>query len=277
MGFAVSVVGGLLHDFYDPFMHPYTWDKTVGSGFYWLIGLAGLLLGAWMGERARERHAVARATAAEQTMRRLVTEERARIARELHDVIAHDVNVVVLHAVAAQGLLDTAPGRVRAPLEAIERSGRDALGELRRLLGFLRAEVPESGLVPQPTLDQLDSLLARVREAGLDVALSVEGDRAELPSGVELAAYRIVQEALTNTLKHAMPAKASVMLRYAPDAVRLDVQDDGWSGATPSSLGRGLVGMRERALMYGGLLQAGQRAEGGFLVHAELPLHGKHP
>jgi signal transduction histidine kinase len=273
-GFAVMMVGGTIHDYYDPFMHPFTWDKAVGSGFFWLVGLVVLLLGAWLGERAREHEATARAAAAEQAVQRVVTAERARIARELHDVIAHDVNVVVVQSVAAQGLLDVAPERVRGSLEAIERSGRDALDELRRLLGFLREDGLGLALAPQPTLDGLESLLRAVREAGLDVALRIEGDRPALPSGLELAAYRIVQEALTNALKHAGPASATVTLRYESDAVSVEVVDDGGGrfadGA--SGGGHGLVGMQERALLYGGAVDAGRRPEGGFRVRARLPL-----
>jgi signal transduction histidine kinase len=202
--------------------------------------------------------------------------ERARIARELHDVVAHNVSVMVVQADGAAYALGTDPGRARQALAAISATGRQALTEMRVLLGVLR-KTDEDGrgvLAPLPGLDQLGDLLDQTRAAGLPVACSVEGEPRPLPGGTALAAYRIIQESLTNTRKHAGPhARASVRLRYAPDAVEIVVADDGAGGAaTGEAAGHGLTGMRERATLYGGSVQAGPRPGGGYQVAARLPL-----
>ena len=208
----------------------------------------------------------------EERARVAVAVERARIARELHDVVAHCVSVMTVQAGAARMLLAEEPERARAPLRAVEETGRQALAEMRRLLGILREE-GEPSLAPQPGLGSLEGLLAQARATGLPVELTVEGERARLPPGVDLAAYRIVQEALTNARKHAGPAHTQVSLRYHGEMLELEIADDG-HGPTGSSGGggHGLVGMRERATLYGGALEAGPRPTGGFTVSARLPI-----
>jgi signal transduction histidine kinase len=204
--------------------------------------------------------------------REAVVEERARIARELHDVIAHHVSMMVVQAGAERRVLDAAGGSTHEVLETIEQSGRSALTEMRRLLGMLRGEGHEP-LTPQPGLDDVPTLVGQLREAGLPVELRIDGERRELPIGIELSAYRIVQEALTNALKHAGDARATVHVRYGPDSLELEIADDGPGGSTRASGGgHGLVGMRERVALYGGRLDASRRAEGGFVVRVRLPI-----
>ncbi len=198
--------------------------------------------------------------------RRAVGEEQARIARELHDVIAHSVSVIVVQAAAADDVFDARPDQARTALRAIETAGREALGELRQLLGAVSA--------PRPGLGRLSELTAPLQEAGLEVAVHREdADGPELPAGVDLSAYRIVQEALTNTLRHAGASKASVTIRQVGGALELDVSDDGTGSAGGGTgAGRGLAGMRERAAMLGGTVDAGPLPGGGFRVRARLPL-----
>jgi signal transduction histidine kinase len=204
--------------------------------------------------------------------REAVVEERARIARELHDVIAHHVSMIVLQAGAERRVLDGANTSTREVLETVERTGRSALTEMRRLLGMLRGDANES-LTPQPGLSNVPTLVTQLREAGLPVELHIEGERRELPVGIELSAYRIVQEALTNALKHAGEARASVIIRYQSDSLELEIADDGTGTSRPvSSGGHGLVGMRERVALYGGRLDAGRRPNGGFSVRVLLPI-----
>jgi signal transduction histidine kinase len=205
-----------------------------------------------------------------------VGEERARIARELHDVVAHSVGAMVAQAQGARHVLDRDPDRTRDALETIEQTGRTALEEMRRSLGVLRRPDAEAPLAPQPGMNGLGVLIAHARKSGLTVELVTEGEPAPLPAGAELSAYRIVQEALTNTLKHAGPVHARVAVRYGVDEIELEIADDGAPGGAsngaPSAGGHGLVGMRERVALYGGDLHAGQRPEGGFVVRASLPL-----
>ena len=200
--------------------------------------------------------------------RQAAADERNRIARELHDVITHNVSVMVVQAAAANDVFDARPERAREALHAIEDTGRQALGELRRLLDV---EGGGDGTLPQPGLARVDELVANVRAAGLPVALEIEGQRSALPDGVDLSAYRILQEALTNTLKHARATKARVRVRYAADAVELEVTDDGIGGSVENG-GRGIVGMRERVALFGGRLDAGAQPGGGFAVRARMPL-----
>jgi signal transduction histidine kinase len=204
--------------------------------------------------------------------REAVVEERARIARELHDVIAHHVSMIVLQAGAERRVLDGADSSTREVLETVERTGRSALTEMRRLLGMLRGD--EYGpLTPQPSLADVPTLIGQLSDAGLPVELHVEGEPTELPVGIDLSAYRIVQEALTNALKHAGDARASVDIRYGADSLELEIADDGAGVATPTeSGGHGLVGMRERVALYGGRLDAGMRPGGGFAVRVLLPI-----
>ncbi|MGP3984642.1 sensor histidine kinase [Streptomyces sp. KR80] len=211
-----------------------------------------------------------------------VAAERARIARELHDVVAHNVSVMVVQADGAAYVLDAAPDQAKRALEAISGTGRQALAEMRRLLGVLRTgeSGEDSDYVPQPDVGQLDELVEQVRGAGLPVDFAVQGTPRPLPSGVELTAYRIVQEALTNTRKHGGPdVGARVRLTYGDGELDLLVEDDGrgarqelYEEGGADGLGHGLIGMRERVGMVGGRLDAGPRPGGGFRVSAVLPL-----
>ena len=204
-----------------------------------------------------------------------VADERARIARELHDVVAHSVSVMVIQAGAALHTLNADDVDTAEALGSIETTGRQALVELRHLLGILRGADDEHALTPMPGIALVKVLSEQMREAGLPVEVRVEGESTTLPPGIDLAAYRIVQEALTNTLKHAGPAHACVTIRYEAHALELEIRDDGRPGApTTDGTGHGLVGMRERVALYGGVLDAGRSASGGFGVRARLPLNG---
>jgi signal transduction histidine kinase len=251
------------------------------------IVVCGIVTVAWvigLGWYRRFKHTVAleeRALRAEQeretAARIAVAEERARIARELHDVVAHSVSIMVLQAGAVRTRLAVDQKDEREALLAVERTGREALTEMRRLLGAMRAEREEAELAPQPGLGHLDELLAQVRASGLPVELRVEGEPVALPAGVDLSAYRIVQEGLTNALKHAGPAHAQVVLRYGAGGVEVEVADDGRGSATVASGGHGLVGMRERVKLFGGDFEAGPRNGGGFAVRARLPVEAASP
>jgi signal transduction histidine kinase len=234
-----------------------------------------LLLGApWVAGRAvRQRRLKEdqleheRATAAAAIM-----EERARIARELHDVVAHSISVMVLQARGGRRALDAEPDDARSAFDSIEGTGQQALDEMRRLLGMLRRDDDELPLAPQPSLRHLDLLVAEVEAAGLPVQVTIEGEPRALPPGVDLSAFRIVQEALTNALRHAGPARARVLLRYTSDDFELEIADDGQGTGDASGPGYGLVGMRERVSVYGGELQTGRRPGGGYELRVRLPL-----
>jgi len=215
----------------------------------------------------------------EQRARAAVAAERARIARELHDIVGHAVSLVVLQAVAGLGLLDKGETtQARARLATIEATARETLAEMRRLLELLdEADAEEAGgdaemLRPTPGLGRLQELSGQLAASGLPVELAVTGDLAGLPPGLDLTAYRIVQEALTNTLKHAGPAQAIVTVNRTPETLEIQVTDDGRGGNMADGGGRGLPGMRQRARLYGGQLAAGPRPEGGFSVRASLPI-----
>jgi signal transduction histidine kinase len=208
----------------------------------------------------------------EEKARAAVAAERARIARELHDVVAHSVSVMVVQAQAAQRLTGAEQTEFRQQtLNAIETTGRQALVEMRRLLGVLRHTDADLSLAPQPGLGDIDELISQVREADLPVELRIEGEAWPLPPGVDLSAYRIVQEALTNTLKHAGPARARVTIRYGNDDVELEIADDGPGTGPGGGSGQGLIGMRERVALYGGAFENGKH-NGGYRVRARLPL-----
>jgi signal transduction histidine kinase len=254
------------------------------SDFFWstLILTLAWFFGSALGSRTEqareltERVAAAeheRATAAE----RATAEERARIARELHDVVAHSVSVMVVQASGVRRLLKDEQHREREALLSVEQIGRQALTEMRRMLGVMRSgeEAPAAVLAPQPGLQHLDRLIAQVEEAGLPVTLHVEGDRPDLSPGVDLSAYRIVQEGLTNALKHAKGAHAEVVVRYIDSSVELEIADNGPGAPSGDGQGHGLVGMRERVALYGGTIEAGPRAGGGFVLRAELPVDGR--
>ena len=223
-------------------------------------------------ERA-ERRAALFVADREARAREAVAEERSRLARELHDSVGHALNVVVLHAGAAQRVIETKPALAREALASIETAGRQALEDIERMLGILRAPDDGVGLDAAPGLGQLERLCAQVRQAGLPVTLSVEGEARALPASLDLTAFRIVQESLTNTLKHAGKTRATVTVRYEQDALAIAVVDDGRGvSAGGAGGGRGLVGMGERVATFRGELEAGTRAEGGFAVRARLPL-----
>jgi signal transduction histidine kinase len=238
----------------------------------WVAGYA-------LRERAEQAEAAEeRATRAERereaAARVAVAEERARIARELHDVVAHAVSVMVLQVGAVRHKLPDALAEDRDALRAVERAGRTALAEMRRLLAAIRPDGDEAELVPQPGLDGLDSLLEEIGRAGLPVQLHVDGEPFPLPRGIDLSSYRIVQEGLTNALKHARASDADVTVRYRPDEVEIEVRDNGRGSAPSDGLGHGLVGVRERVKIYGGEMAAGTATEGGFVLTTRLPVRG---
>ena len=212
----------------------------------------------------------------EENIRRAASQEQERIARELHDVIAHSVSVMVVQAAAANDVFERQPERAREALRSIEESGRSALTELRRLLGIVRAHERER-LAPQPGLAALEELIEQVRGTGLEVELKLDGELGELPSGVDLSAYRIVQEALTNTLKHASADRARVQMGRRGHELSIEVSDDGSGPGETAGNGHGLIGMRERVALLGGELEAGAQAGGGFAVKVRLPIGQKEP
>jgi signal transduction histidine kinase len=239
-------------------------------------------IGYWSRQRRRYGAALeetARLQEAERVerSRRAVQVERERIAHELHDIVTHHVSVIVIQAGAGLTALDRRPDRSRTALEAIERTGREALADMRRMLGMLGdPSSPEGSREPVPGLDRLGLLIEEVRAAGLPVELSVSGAQRDLDAGIELTAYRVVQESLTNALKHARGARARVRLAYEPETLEVEVRDEGGGGhrdvgEPAASGGRGLIGMRERVAMFHGDFEAGPVA-GGFRVHARLPL-----
>jgi signal transduction histidine kinase len=230
---------------------------------------------ATLAEREREA-AEMRATLAERereaAARIAVAEERTRIARELHDIVAHAMSVMVLQVGAVRHKLPGTLDEDREALGRVEQAGRTALAEMRRLLGAMRSDGDGVERGPQPGLDALDSLVEDVVHAGLPVQLHVDGERYDLPRAIDLSAYRIVQEGLTNALKHAHASHADVTVRYRPDEVELEVADDGKGPATTNGNGHGLVGVRERAKIYGGEMSAGAAPAGGFVLSARLPV-----
>lgn len=203
---------------------------------------------------------------------RAVAEERQRIARELHDVVAHSVSVMTVQAGAVRRLLRPDQVRERQALETVEATGREALTEMRRLVGLLRQQSSMPEFAPQPSMRTLDVLVGTVRETGLPVDLSVEGEPRDLPPGVDLSAYRVIQEALTNALKYAGPARAWVTIRWLERHVVLEIANDGRSEPGGDGAGHGLMGLRERVALVGGTVDSGPREGGGFVVTARLPL-----
>jgi signal transduction histidine kinase len=253
------------------------------SDFFWttLILTLAWFFGVALGTRTEQtRELRVRVEAAERdralAAERATAEERSRIARELHDVVAHSVSVMVVQASGVRRLLKPDQEREREALVSVEQIGRQALTEMRRMLGVMRTgEDQPAALAPQPGLQHLDRLIAQVEEAGLPVTLHVEGERPELSPGVDLSAYRIIQEGLTNALKHAKGAHADVVIRYIDGLVQLEITDDGIGSANGTPGGHGLVGMRERVAVYGGTLEAGPRDGGGFVLRAELPMESR--
>ena len=244
----------------------------------WMLGDNLRTRRAYLGELEEKAERLEREQ--EEEARRAVAREQARIARELHDVISHNVSVMVVQAAAGVDVFDAQPARARSALASIEATGREALTELRRLLGVIRTDdETDPSRAPQPSLERLAGLVEQVRAAGLPVQLTVEGERPPLPPGLDLAAYRVVQEALTNTLKHAGASNAAVTVRYDAAELAVDVVDDGAGKAANGTRGggHGLVGMRERVALYGGDVRAGPRSGGGFVVSARFPLNREEP
>jgi signal transduction histidine kinase len=252
------------------------------NAFVNYVFLTVFAVAAWGAGRAvRSRQLRARELAAEAT--RLAeesdrvavaaaAEERRRIARELHDVVAHSVGVIVVQAQAATGMLDRDPVQTRAAVESIERIGREALVEMRRMVGLMRQDDRCERVEAPPSLRQVQRLIAEVHAAGVAVGLRVEGCERPLPPGVDASAYRILQEGLTNVIKHAGSARAEVVIAYLADRIELSVRDDGRNGHTRTPGGHGLVGIRERVAVFDGTVEAGPLAEGGWRLRARLPV-----
>jgi signal transduction histidine kinase len=244
----------------------------IGNGVFFSIVLAAVMLIVRRVVVDRERRVTLAERERDVAAREAVVEERARIARELHDAVAHHVSVMVVQAGAERRTLDESEEGTREVLETIEQTGRSALTEMRRLLGMLRDETADP-LHPQPGLADLPTLVAQLRDAGLPVNLEIEGEPRPLPVGIELSGHRIVQEALTNVVKHAPGAAATVRVRYGQDELELEITDlGGRAGDGSLSGGHGLVGMRERVALYGGRFSAGPNDPGGFTVRATLPV-----
>ena len=253
-----------------------------------LVNLLALILAWTVGVTIRTRRAYVASLEAraellererEDNARLAVALERGRIAREMHDVVAHNVSVMVVQAAAAERLVETDRERAGQAMGDVAATGRQALTEMRRLVGVLREEPAADGMGPQPGLADLRALADTVEDAGMQVELSVQGEERPLPASAALSVYRIVQEALTNSLRHAGPARARVILRYLPDALEVQVSDNGIGGTPPSAEhgatgGHGLIGMRERVALFGGELSAGPRPEGGYAVVARIPTTG---
>jgi signal transduction histidine kinase len=273
IGLAVVLSAAATIVYNDPTHAPGDFIFTpVFFGIGWLAGFA-------MRERAeRVEAAEIRAAQAERerdaATRIAVAEERARIARELHDIVAHAVSVMVLQAGAVRHRLPQRLAAERDVLSGVEQAGRAALGEMRRLLGAMRHDGQDLALTPQPGLDSLDSLLAEVGNAGLSVRLHLDGDPLPIPRAIDLSAYRIIQEGLTNALKHARASHADVIIRYRFNELQIEVRDDGRGTATSDGLGHGLMGIRERVKIYGGEMTTGTATGGGFVLSTRLPLAG---
>jgi len=276
LGLVVVVGGAAIVSYNEPGHTP---AELIFVPLLFVIGwLAGFAL---RGQAEQAEAAEVRATQAERereaAARIAVAEERARIARELHDIVAHAVSVMVLQVGAVRHNLPQTLAEDSDALRGVEKTGRTALAEMRRLLGAMRRDGDDVDLMPQPGLDGLDSLLEEIGRAGLPVRLHVDGERFPLPGAIDLSAYRIVQEGLTNALKHARAGNADVTVRYRSDELEIEVRDDGPGGSTSDGLGHGLVGIRERVKIYGGEMSAGTAPEGGFVLSARLPLEGYQP
>jgi signal transduction histidine kinase len=272
LGLAIALAGSAIVVANDP-------NQTADEFFF----IPGLMTIAWFAGRTLRERAVREAEAQERALRaerereenarRAVFAERVRIARELHDVVAHHVSMMGVQAGAARMVIDRDQAKAKDALTAIEASSRQAVDELHRLLGFLRQAGDADDLAPSPGVSQLPGLVAGMSDSELAVAVSVEGEERPLPPTVDVSAFRIVQEALTNTLKHAQASRADVRLCYRPGELEVEIVDDGLGadGASAGGSGLGLIGMRERAALHGGRLRAGPEPGGGFAVRVNLP------
>jgi signal transduction histidine kinase len=270
-GLAIVIGGASIVVFNDPS------DAPGDFVFIPLMFGIGWLAGYAMRERAeRATAAEQRATVAERereaAARIAVAEERTRIARELHDIVAHAVSVMVLQVGAVRHKLPESAAANREALEGVEEAGRTALAEMRRLLGAMRSSDDEVELAPQPGLADLAGLVQQVERAGLSVGLVIEGDPVPVRRVLDVSAYRIVQEALTNVLKHGHASEANVVVRYSPDEIQLEIRDDGVGATSDNGHGHGLVGIGERVKIFGGQMTAGTGAGGGFVLSTRLPL-----
>ena len=275
LGLLIVAVAYVLHEVNNPNIQN---EAQLWSALFAAAVTAGTFAaGAYVRRHRQARTLAERAHAleleGERRAQSAAADERARIARELHDIVSHNVSVMVLQAEAAEEVLERSPGEAGEPLRRIQRTGREALVEMRRMLGVLRADGPQADRAPQPGLAALPQLMSTLAEAGMPVCVRVEGAPVALAPGVDLAAYRVVQEALTNTLKHAGHANVQVTVRWNETTLELVVTDDGRAGGRDEGAGHGLAGMRERVEFYHGDLQAGPRAEGGYRVRACLPLN----
>jgi signal transduction histidine kinase len=276
LGLAIVLAGAAIVVYNDP--HHAAGEIVFIPALFAMLWIAGFAIR----ERAiRAQSAEQRAIRAEherETAARLaVAEERTRIARELHDIVAHAVSVMVLQVGAVRHNLAAAEQEDKDALLAVERAGRTALTDMRQLLDAMREDGESVELGPQPGLDRLEGLLREVDRAGLPVQLHVDGDALPLPRGIDISAYRIIQEGLTNALKHAYASHADVSLHYAQHQLSIEVRDDGRGAATRDDPGYGLVGIRERVKLYGGAMSAGDAAGGGFILTTSLPLPDQRP
>ena len=273
IGLAITVVGSAIVVYNEV-------DRNNGDfifipAVFAIAWLAGFALRAREAQAAdAEQRAVHAERERESAARVAVAEERARITRELHDIVAHSLSVMVLQVGAVRHKLPATMPEDREALIAVEQTGRSALAEMRRLLGALHDDGPDVALAPQPGLDELDALAERVGRAGLPVQVHVEGASYALPRAIDLSAYRIIQEGLTNSLKHAHAQHAEVTVSYGADRLAIEVRDDGVGASDSDGLGRGLVGVRERVKIYGGEMTAGASPGGGFVLTARLPVEG---
>jgi signal transduction histidine kinase len=250
-----------------------TGDIFFSNLLFAVVWLAGFLLGRKFEEADAVRERAERLERErEKEARVAVAEERARIARELHDVVGHSVSVMTVQASGVRRLLREDQEREREALLIVERTGREALAEMRRMVGVLRRPEEAPALAPQPSLEHLERLVEQARDSGLPVDLRVEGEAVELPAGVDLTAYRLVQEGLTNALKHAHATRAEVLVNYGEGQIEVMVSDDGRGVGNGDGGGHGLVGMRERVSVYGGELDAGPQPGGGYRLRAKLPV-----
>ncbi len=272
LGFALTIALGAAVSFKGSSLLAGLFSVVAFVWMPWLVGRSRRLSGAR--ERAAQELAERLDADRELHVRAAALSERMRLAREIHDVITHSVSVMVIQAAGARTVMDREPARAEASLRSVERAGREALAEMRRLLGVLGNSEDLRALAPQPGLDDLPELVSSTRTAGLDTSIRVEGEPVAVSQGLSLCVYRVVQEALTNALKHAGPTRAEVNVRWGEDALVLEVTDAGGRRPEPvaSSSGHGIAGMCERAALHGGTVHAGPAPGGGFIVQARIPL-----